>query len=75
MIKVTVRLFATFRKGRFREQAIELKDGCTVGSIVDDLKIPRRELGIILVNGLSATEEDILCEGDTVSIFPMVGGG
>lgn len=70
---VKVKLFATFRRGRFREQDMELPDNCTVGWVLDHLNIPRRQLGIIYLNGLAATEDAVLHQGDTLSIFPMVG--
>lgn len=72
---VKVKLFANFRKGRFREKDMELEEGCTVGQIVDQLKIPRKELGVVFMNGLATTLESVLQAGDTLSIFPMVGGG
>lgn len=72
---IKVKLFANFRKGRFREKDMELEEGCTVGQIVDQLKIPRKELGIVFLNGLATTLESVLQAGDTLSIFPMVGGG
>ncbi|HZK86948.1 MAG TPA: MoaD/ThiS family protein [Syntrophomonas sp.] len=72
---VKVKLFANFRKGRFREKDMELEEGCTVGQIVDQLKIPRKELGVVFLNGLATTLESVLQAGDTLSIFPMVGGG
>ena len=72
---IKVKLFANFRKGRFREKDMELEEGCTVGQIVDQLKIPRKELGVVFMNGLATTLESVLQAGDTLSIFPMVGGG
>jgi len=72
---VKVKLFATFRKGRFREKDMELDEGCSVGWVVDHLAIKRQELGIIFLNGLATPIEGVLQAGDTLSIFPMVGGG
>jgi len=72
---VKVKLFATFRKERFKEKDMILDEGCTVGWVVDYLAITRQELGIIFLNGQATTNECVLQEGDTLSIFPMVGGG
>ncbi|HPF44518.1 MAG TPA: MoaD/ThiS family protein [Syntrophomonadaceae bacterium] len=72
---VKVKLFANFRKNRFKEKEMDLEDNCTVGWVIDYLKIPRKELGVVFLNGLSTTPEAILHAGDTLSIFPMVGGG
>jgi len=74
-MQVKVKLFATFRKGRFKEKEMELEDGCTVGWVIDHLRLPRRELGVVFLNGLSAADTRQLQDGDTLSIFPMVGGG
>ena len=74
-MQVKIKLFATFRKGRFKEKDMELDEGCTVGWVIDHLRLPRRELGVIFLNGLSATDDRRLQEGDILSIFPMVGGG
>ncbi|HNX92276.1 MAG TPA: MoaD/ThiS family protein [Syntrophomonas sp.] len=74
-MQVKVKLFATFRKGRFKEQEMELENGCTVGWVIDHLRLPRRELGVVFLNGLSAADTRQLQDGDTLSIFPMVGGG
>lgn len=74
-MRVKVKLFATFRKGRFKEKDMDLNEACTVGWVIDHLKLPRRELGVVFLNGLSVTDDGVLQEGDTLSIFPMVGGG
>lgn len=72
---VTVKLFATFRVGRFTIQEREYSSGTVVGHILDELNIPEKELGAIFVNYSHAEKDHELKEGDVVSIFPMVGGG
>jgi sulfur-carrier protein len=72
---VTVKLFATFRRGRSDEAQLEAPEGATIGDVVDGLGIPRVEVGILLVSGRHAQLADRLSAGDTVSIFPLVGGG
>lgn len=57
---IKVKLFATFRKDRFREKEMELATGCTVEWVIDFLKIPRKELGMIFLNGLSTELGTIL---------------
>lgn len=74
-MKVKVKLFASFRRGRFKAKDMELIEGCSIGWVTDHLKIPRQELGVIFLNGLSADTDKVLQEGDTLSIFPLVGGG
>jgi len=74
-MQLTVKLFATFREGRFEVTQLDRPDGSTLGDLLDSLAIPRDELGILLVRGRHADLGNQPGEGDTVSIFPKVGGG
>lgn len=74
-MQVTVKLFATFRTGRFDVAQMEHPAGTTVGGIVDALGIPRGEIGILMVSGRHAELDQQPAPGDTISIFPLVGGG
>ena len=74
-MRVTVKLFANFRVGRFKVEDREIPAGTEIGDIVRSLKIPEEELGIVMVNGRHATLGQPLSEGDTLSLFPLVGGG
>jgi molybdopterin converting factor small subunit len=74
-MKVTVKLFATFREGRFKVEEREYPAGATCRRIVDGLGLREDELGIVLVNSRHAPLEQELSEGDIVSLFPLVGGG
>jgi molybdopterin converting factor small subunit len=72
---LTVKLFATFRQGRFEIAELERPEGSTLGALLDELAIPRPELGFVLVQGRHAELEAVPPPGATVSIFPKVGGG
>ena len=74
-MQVTVKLFATFRTGRFEVARMEHPAGTTVGDIVDALGIRRDEIGILMVSGRHADLGDHPAPGDTISIFPPIGGG
>jgi len=74
-MQLTVKLFATFRQGRFEIAELERPEGSTLGTLLDDLSIPRRELGFVLVQGRHAELEQVPPAGATVAIFPKVGGG
>jgi len=74
-MQVTVKLFATFRIGRFNIEGRPYREGTTVGEIVDELEIPKGQLGILLVNSRHVGLEHVLHDGDTLAIFPLVGGG
>ena len=72
---VTVKLFAYFRDNRFVAEEKEIADGTTVGSIIDELKIDRGEVGITIINSKHCSFDTILQAGDVLAIFPVIGGG
>jgi len=72
---VTVKLFATFQAGRFEAAPREYPVGTRLSYIVDELRIPREEIGILLVNSRHAELEREIAQGDVVAIFPQIGGG
>lgn len=72
---VTVRLVGVFRINRFKEQQLSLSEGCTVATVIDQLELSRRLLGIILINGRHGGEEDCLHDGDSLSLMPLLEGG
>ncbi|NIQ93785.1 MAG: MoaD/ThiS family protein [Desulfuromonadales bacterium] len=74
-MNVTVKLFANFRLGRFKVRESDLPPGTTCLGVVESLDINEKEIGVVMVNGRHAPLTHKLVEGDTVSIFPLVGGG
>lgn len=72
---IKVRLFASFRQGRFDEKDLELPQGSSLADLTEYLDIPKKDPGILLVNGLSRLPEHKLNDADTVAIFPMIAGG
>lgn len=74
-MRVTVKLFATLREGRFKAEEKELVDGSRVLDVFGMLNMKSEEIAICLVNGRDADEHHILKDGDTLALFPPVGGG
>lgn len=74
-MKVTVKLFASFRSGRFDIQSCEFAPGTTVADVADALKLPQSELGIMMINSRHVKLDRVLAEGDTLALFPLLGGG
>jgi molybdopterin converting factor small subunit len=74
-MQITVKLFATFRTGRFKEAVQELRPGTDCRGVILSVGLTEAEIGIVLVNGRHAALEQILHEGETLSLFPLVGGG
>ena len=80
MITVHVKLFASLRHrfpglGIGEMMAVELPDGATAGQLVEQLDLPRDLVKIIFVNHTIRKENHRLLAGDTIAIFPPVGGG
>jgi molybdopterin synthase sulfur carrier subunit len=74
-MNVTLKLFATFRTGRFTIETREYVQGKTVRGVIEDLSLPEDDIGATLINGIHVEEDCELKDGDTLSIFPLVGGG
>ena len=74
-MKITVKLFASFRTGRFKQEQRDYPDGATCGQIAADVGVREEELGIVLVNGRRTPLEKALHDGDSLSLFPLLGGG
>jgi len=72
---VEVRLFASFREGRFKNKQLELPDEGSLGNLLEYLDIPEEQAAILLVNGKDTSVDRKLAPGDVVSIFPAIGGG
>jgi len=80
MNKVEIRLFASLRKyhpntGDSEAFPMELGDKTSLGNLVDKLKIPRQEIGVLMVNGKWQKESYLLQDEDRVGLFPLIGGG
>lgn len=79
-MKVSIHLFASFRVGRFDQQQREYCDGTTLQEVIDDIGVDigiesKNEIGMVLVNGRHAALNQVMKEGDRLSLFPLVGGG
>jgi molybdopterin synthase sulfur carrier subunit len=74
-LKIKVRLFATLREGREKEQVLEVEEGATPDEIIKSLNIKKEDVAILLINGRDGSFDRELIEGDILSIFPPVGGG
>ena len=74
-MRVIVKLFATLREGRFSVETLDLEPGATVANIVRRLNISDKEAALIFRNGRHTDLSAELADGDTLSIFPPIGGG
>lgn len=72
---LNIKLFATFRNGRFAQEAKEFEEGTRIENIVSELGIPKEEIGIILVGGRHQGLDYEPNPGETIALFPLLGGG
>lgn len=74
-MRVTIKLFATLRQGRFDIDNFDLPPGTTPGDVVRRINIPEKEVTLIFINGRHGDLRSELHDGDTLAMFPPVGGG
>ncbi len=74
-MNITVKLFASFRTGRFDIETGDYPEGATVADVADSLMLPHSELGIMMINNRHVKLDRVLVEGDTLALFPLLGGG
>ena len=78
-MKVEIRLFGTL--GAFSPMGtpatlIKFLDApTTAAKIIEELNLPKDVPKIIIVNGLHAVPDDVLQDGDVMSVFPPIAGG
>ena len=69
---VTVKLFATFRVGRFAAETRAYPPGSRVADVISRLHLPAPRIGMIMLNSRNAGPEEALRDGDNLAIFPLV---
>ena len=74
-MEVNVKLFATLRDGRFKVEKADVSENTQIKDVITKYNIPEQEVKICLLNGRDAEFNQKLQNGDTLSLFPPVGGG
>lgn len=74
-MQVTVKLFAHFRRGRFKEARQLLPEGSSCRDVLAILGLEPGEPGIMMVNSRHARLDHVLQDEDVLAIFPLIGGG
>jgi hypothetical protein len=74
-MQITVSLHGVFRIDRFKLKTLTYPDGSSVQKVIDDLQIPVKLLGTVLINKTHAKSTDILRDGDMLMILPLLEGG
>ena len=56
-------------------RSVEVKEGTVIREVLSELGIPEDTPKVILLNDRQGKLDDILKEGDTITVVPPVGGG
>jgi molybdopterin converting factor small subunit len=78
---VEIKIFSTLKRYVAESDMLvgdnrwEIPEGITACELGKKLKIPEKEIKIILINGRKANDDHVLNEGDSVYIFPLLMGG
>lgn len=80
-MRITIRLLASYRRylpahsDERAGYALEVADGALVAHVLKTLPVPQDDVFTLLVNGRHVADNQVLQEGDVLSVFPAVGGG
>jgi molybdopterin converting factor small subunit len=74
-MNITVKLFASFRTGRFDVETADYPNGTTVAAVAERLQLPIAVLGIMICNHRHVKLDYELVDGDVLALFPLLGGG
>jgi molybdopterin synthase sulfur carrier subunit len=88
-VEITLKLFATLsdylpheingRKRVYNELPIEVAEGATVQTVIDQFHLPPGMAHLVLVNGLyvppAARASYALHPGDALAVWPPIAGG
>lgn len=74
-MQVTVKLFATLRQDRFDIDTLDLPPETKVIDVIQKIGIPEKEVTLVFINGRHGDVTSELHDGDTLAVFPPVGGG
>lgn len=80
MVHVEVRRYASLERYHPPLKAgeplpVELAGKTTVSQLLVILKIPKKAVFLIFINGLVRPLNQVLADGDRVALFPPIGGG
>jgi hypothetical protein len=69
-VLLTVKLYGTFRQGRFDVAQIARAPGASIGAILQDLGLPRDGVGKVMVDDRVADLAYRPAEGETLAVWP-----
>ncbi len=76
---ITVKLYSAIRKYGGKEVMFEYYDGMTIRDIITELKIPLKEISIIILDHFDSTTDIMIDrkvkESSLIHLFPPMAGG
>lgn len=74
-MKVSVKCFALLAEYAPEGGVLSLQEGALAQDAIKALGAPDEEVNILIRNGKPITRDTELHDGDSLSLFPIVGGG
>lgn len=71
---IEVKLFSNLREDKRKKVFFEFEEGINVFRIIRILDVKEEDVEILLINGRYGEIDIELNDGDTISIFPPIGG-
>ncbi len=59
----------------YSEKDIEVPDATTAGALLQLIAVPEQRPKIVTRNGKAVSPEDVLADGDRISVSPIYSGG
>ncbi len=72
---IEVQFFATLREGRGKKTQLPAEEVSSAADILRRCDLDPAEVAILLINGFHSRPDAPVKDGDTVALFPPVGGG
>jgi sulfur-carrier protein len=74
-MKVELNLYASLARYVPRTGPMEIDGETTILGLLRRLDVPMEKVKIIFLNGIHASGQESLKEGDRIGVFPPVAGG
>jgi molybdopterin synthase sulfur carrier subunit len=74
-MKVELNLYASLARSVPRTGPIEIDGETTILGLLRRLDVPMEKVKIIFLNGIHASGQESLKDGDRIGVFPPVAGG
>ncbi|MBE0575530.1 MAG: MoaD/ThiS family protein [Desulfuromonadales bacterium] len=74
-MQITIRFPVSLDGTLPTEKVHDYPSGIRVSQVIEQLELPSGYFGMVLLNGRHTDTEQVLSDGDVLSLLPMVDGG